>query len=154
MPDDDELEQELRQAGQLLDPVPARLMADAVEMFSWRTIDAELAELAFDSAGAQAAAAVRGAEPPRLLTFEAAELSIELELAGTAAEREITGRLIPAQRAGIEIRLGGQRLTATADVLGRFEVTAAGPGPISLRFRLEGPDGPAARQIVTEWVTG
>ncbi len=96
-------EQELRQAGQLLDPVPARLMADAVEMFSWRTIDAELAELAFDSAGAQAAAAVRGAEPPRLLTFEAAELSIELELTGKAAERAITGRLIPAQRAGIEI---------------------------------------------------
>ena len=154
MPDDDELEQELRQAGQLLDPVPARLVADAVEMFSWRAIDAELAELAFDSAGAQAAAAVRGAEPPRLLTFEAAELSIELELTGTAAEREITGRLIPAQRAGIEIRLGSQRLTATADVLGRFAVTAAGPGPISLRFRLEGPDGQAARQIVTEWVTG
>ena len=71
-----------------------------------------------------------------------------------AAERAITGRLIPAQRAGIEIRLGGQRLTATADVLGRFEVTAAGTGPISLRFRLEGPDGPEARQIVTEWVTG
>jgi hypothetical protein len=152
MPDDDELEQELRQAGQLLDPVPARLMADAVEMFSWRAIDAELAELAFDSASAQATAAVRGDEPPRLLTFEAAELSIELELTGTAAERGITGRLIPAQRAGIEIRLGGQRLTATADVLGRFEITAAGPGPISLRFRLEGPDGPAARQIVTEWV--
>ena len=153
MPDDNELEQELRQAGQLLDPVPARLMADAVEMFSWRTIDAELAELAFDSAGTQAAASVRGAEPPRLLTFEAAELSIELELTGTAAERGITGRLIPAQRAGIEIRLGGQQLTATADVLGRFEVTAVGSGPISLRFRLEGPDGPAARPIVTEWIT-
>jgi hypothetical protein len=151
MPDDDELEQELREAGQLLDPVPARLMADAVEMFSWRAIDAELA---FDSAGAQAAASVRGGEPPRLLTFEAAELSIELELTGTAAERGITGRLIPAQPAGIEIRLGGQRLTATADVLGRFEITAAGPGPISLRFRLEGPDGPTSRQIVTEWVTG
>ncbi len=151
MPDDDELEEELRRAERLLDPVPARLMRGAVDMFAWRTIDAELAALAFDSVDAQSAAAVRGSDQPRLLTFQAGERSIELELTGTAAERGVTGRLIPAQQAEIEIRLGDQRLTATADALGRFAVTAAGSGPISLRFR---PGGSASWQIVTEWISG
>ena len=151
MPDDDELEQELRRAERLLDPVPARLIGGAVEMFGWRTIDAELAELAFDSADAQSAATVRGSDQPRLLTFGAGELSVELELTGTAAGRGITGQLIPGQQAGIEIRIGGQRYTATADASGRFEVTAPGSGPISLRFRLADPASP---QIVTEWVSG
>jgi hypothetical protein len=167
MPDDDELEQELRQAERLLDPVPARLLRGAVDIFSWRTIDAELAALTFDSADASSAAAVRGsggagtvesvgtagaagsgvAGLPRLLTFDAGEVSIELELAGSAAERAITGQLVPAQPAEVELRLGDQRLTTTADALGRFEVIARGSGPISLRFRL------ADSEIVTEWVS-
>jgi hypothetical protein len=158
MPDDDELEQELRQAERLLDPVPARLLRGAVDIFSWRTIDAELAALTFDSADASSAAAVRGsggtgtgtvesAGLPRLLTFDAGEVSIELELAGSAAERAITGQLVPAQPAEIELRLGDQRLTTTADAFGRFEVIARGSGPISLRFRL------ADSEIVTEWVS-
>jgi hypothetical protein len=151
MPDDDELEQELRRAERLLDPVPARLIGGAVEMFGWRTIDAELAALAFDSADAQAAAAVRGSDQPRLLTFGAGELSVELELTDTAAERRISGQLIPGQAADIEIRFGGQQYAATADALGRFELTAAGSGPISLRFRLADP---ASRPVVTEWVRG
>jgi hypothetical protein len=159
MPDDDELEQELRQAERLLDPVPARLLRGAVDIFSWRTIDAELAALTFDSADASSTAAVRGsggtgtvesaevAGSPRLLTFDAGEVSIELELAGSAAERAITGQLVPAQPAEIELRLGDQRLTTTADDFGRFEVVARGSGPISLRFRL------ADSEIVTEWVS-
>jgi hypothetical protein len=150
MTDDDELEQELRQAERLLDPVPARLLRGAVDIFSWRTIDAELAALTFDSADAPPAAAVRGsgvAGLPRLLTFDAGEVSIELELAGSAAERAITGQLVPAQPAEIELRLGDQRLTTTADAFGRFEVIARGSGPISLRFRL------ADSEIVTEWVS-
>jgi hypothetical protein len=55
------------------------------------------------------------------------------------------------QPADIEICFGGQRYAATADALGRFELTAAGSGPISLRFRLADP---ASGPIVTEWVRG
>ena len=150
MPDDDELEQELRHAEQLLDPVPARLMRGAADLFGWRTIDADLAALVFDSADAATAAAVRGSDQPRLLTFRAGELSIELELTGTAQERGIAGRLIPAQQAEIEVRFGDQRLTVTADALGRFTLTSAGSGPVSLRLR---PGGPASRQVVTEWIS-
>ncbi len=151
MPDDDELEQELRRAEQLLDPVPAHLARGAVDMFDLRAIDAELAALVFDSADAGMVAAVRGSGQPRLLTFRAGDLSIELELAGTTLERGISGRLIPAQPAEIEIRFGDQRLAVTADELGRFTVTSAGSGPISLRFQ---SGGLASAQVVTEWVFG
>jgi hypothetical protein len=147
---DDELERELARAAGLLDPVPDRLVRAAAELFSWRTIDAELAALVFDSADAQSAAAVRGPGQPRLLTFTAGELSIELEIAGDAAERAITGRLVPAQPAEIEIRIGGERRTAAADDLGRFRLAAAGSGPVRLRVQ---PATPGARPVVTEWVS-
>ena len=40
---DDELEAELRRLAALRDPVPARLHQAAVDAFSWRDIDAEIA---------------------------------------------------------------------------------------------------------------
>ncbi len=151
MSDDDELERELRRAERLLDPVPPHLLRGAVDMFEWRTIDAELAELVFDSVAAREAMLVRGADQPRLLTFQAGDLSIELEVTGTGAARGIAGRLIPAQPADIEIRYGDRQLTVSADALGRFSVTSPGSGPLSLRCR---PAGSAASgQVVTDWIS-
>src|SRR6266496_2920401 len=112
MSDDDELERELRRAERLLDPVPPHLLRGAVDMFEWRTIDAELAELVFDSVAAREAMLVRGADQPRLLTFQAGDLSIELEVTGTGAARGIAGRLIPAQPADSEIDRKSTRLNS------------------------------------------
>src|SRR5216684_8898574 len=47
--DDTELEEELRRAAARFDPVPGELLRAAASVFTWRTIDAELAELVFDS---------------------------------------------------------------------------------------------------------
>jgi hypothetical protein len=149
--DDDELEQRLQDAEQLLDPVPARLLHGAVGMFDWRTIDADLAALVFDSADARSAAAVRGPGQSRLLTFRVGDLSIELELTGTPPQREISGRLVPARQAAVEILAGGERLTVTADELGRFAAAVPGSGPLSLRLQ---PGGAGARPVVTEWISG
>jgi len=56
------LEAGLRDAAARFDPVPAELIQAAVAAFSWRTADAELAALAFDSLLDQAGdALVRGA---------------------------------------------------------------------------------------------
>jgi hypothetical protein len=148
---DDELERELHDAAGLLDPVPDRLVRAAAGLFSWRTIDADLAALVFDSADAQAAAAVRGPGQPRLLTFTAGSMSIELEIDGSGPDRAITGQLVPAQPAEIEARLGELRRTTTADDLGRFRLAATGSGPVSLRVRAAGPGSPV---VVTEWFSG
>ena len=152
MPDDDELERELKSAEQLLDPIPPRLLRDAMDIFGWRTIDAELAELVFDSADNQAAELVRGSGQPRLLTFQASDLSIELELTAGGPERRIAGRLVPARPADVEIRYGVLQRTVTTDELGRFSVTSPGSGPVSLRFRPAGST--ASWQVVTDWISG
>jgi hypothetical protein len=151
MPDDDGLEQELKSAEALLDPIPPRLLRSATDLFSWRTVDAELAQLVFDSADTKAAALVRGSGQPRMLTFQASDLSIELELSGYEPERRIAGRLVPAQPAEVEIRHGALQRTVTTDDFGSFNIISPGSGPVSIRCRRAGST--ASWQVVTEWIS-
>src|SRR4051794_41920885 len=66
---------ELRVAGLVVDPVPERVMFAAKASLSWRTIDAELAELTYDSAlDDDRLSLVRGATAARMLTFSAGGL--------------------------------------------------------------------------------
>ena len=80
------LEEELRDLARLLDPVPEHLVRQAVSAYAWHTVDAEPAELTFDSFAPEQAALVRGPRGPRLLTFEAPTLTVEIEI--TKAELE------------------------------------------------------------------
>jgi hypothetical protein len=148
--DDDALADELRRAAQLIDPVPPELLHSAAGAFTWRTVDAELAELVFDSL-VQEPAVVRGTGEPRLLTFQAAALTVEVEVVAEGAARRVVGRLIPARPAEVEIRFGDGLLTVTADELGRFAATWPGAGPMRLRCRAD--DDPGSAIVITEWVS-
>ena len=80
----DPLMAEVRAVLENADPVPPAVLAAAKGTFTWRTIDSELAELVADSADSLAGAVgagVRGETAPRLLTFEAAGLVVEVEVA-------------------------------------------------------------------------
>ncbi|MGO8727963.1 MAG: hypothetical protein ACLQK8_14885 [Streptosporangiaceae bacterium] len=151
-PGDDELEEELRRTAASLDPVPPELLRAAADAFTWRTVDAELAELVYDSlVDEDALALVRGGSDRRLLSFEAGGLSIDLEVSTAGAARELTGQLAPPQRASIEIRAGSGRVRTDADELGRFRATSVPAGPMSLRCQLAAAGtGPA---IVTDWIS-
>lgn len=151
-PEDDELEEQLRQAAARFEPVPADLMRTAVGAHTWRTIDAELAELVFDSAvDHDEAALVRGPQQDRLLSFRAGGLTIDVEIAGTGSDRSVIGQLVPPQPAAIEIRQGGGSITVEADELGRFNAGPLRAGPICLRFSTDAQGGRHA--VVTDWVT-
>ena len=103
--EDDELEYELRQAAARLDPVPPELVQAAAEAFSWRNIDAELAELVFDSLlNTDQAALVRSSPGRRLVSFQTPELTIDVEVTATASGRDVMGQITPPQRAAVEIR--------------------------------------------------
>ena len=68
--EDELLEEELRQAAFLLDPVPPALLQSAIDAFALRDLEARVAELTFDSL--VDAVPVRGAAAaPRMLTFSA-----------------------------------------------------------------------------------
>lgn len=147
---DDELheaatERDLRAAQDLIDPVPAHLLDRAVGAFAWRTIDADLAELVFDSVTEPAT--VRGDDQPRLLTFRASAATLEFELTPHGAALRLVGRISPAAPGDLEIRAGGDTLVVTPDDLGRFTAAGVRPGPLQLRWR---PTGGA--QVVTEWL--
>lgn len=146
-PNDDELLAELQAAGRL-DPAPDDAVAAVSAAFMWRTIDAELAELTYDSAlHDEGLTLVRHTETSRFLTFQAADLTLELEASAVGERRRLIGQLVPPQGGVIEIRHRSGSTTVEVDELGRFGVPDLAPGPISLRCRTA--DGAT---VSTDWV--
>lgn len=150
-PGGSELEEELRRAAASLDPVPPELLRAAADAFSWRTVDAELAELVYDSLLDQAGPSlVRGPQDRRLLSFQAGAVTIDLQVTRKGSARDLIGQLAPPQQASIEIRAGSGIVTVDADELGRFRAGSVPAGPMSLRCRLAAAGtGPA---VSTDWV--
>jgi hypothetical protein len=149
---DDELEAELRRLAADREPVPAELVQAALDAFGWRDIDAELAELVYDSlVDADAASLVRGPADQRLVSFAVGGITIDVEVASAGPSRSVMGQIAPPQRAMVDIRYPQDTVTVETDELGRFESGPLPPGPASLRLRPPpGGDGPA---IVTDWIS-
>jgi hypothetical protein len=141
---------ELRAFGRRADPVPSEVLFQARGSLAWRRVDAELAELLFDSLlSDELAAGVRGpGDGTRLISFEAGDLSIELEISETGSQRRMIGQIVPPQVATIELRSSSQIQEVDSDELGRFGLDRIAPGPVSLRCRLVAGD----RTIETGWV--
>ncbi|MGW8065376.1 hypothetical protein ACVV2G_24685 [Streptomyces ziwulingensis] len=136
------LEEELRQAAVILDPVPTELRRIAVDAFALHDLDARVAELTFDSL--VDAIPVRGEnDPPRMLTFSVDEVTLDVEVTADG----LIGQVLPPGPARIEV-LSGPRAHArlTADDLGRFTGEAPPSGPFALRLRT------GREVVVTEWL--
>ncbi|MFF3466622.1 hypothetical protein [Streptomyces sp. NPDC002619] len=136
------LEEELRQAAAVLDPVPAELRQLAIEAYALHDLDAKIAELTFDSL--VDALPVRGVtDAPRMLTFRAGGLTVDVEVTGQG----LMGQVLPPQSARIEV-LGGRQTAAPVpvDAMGRFTSDTPPFGPFALRVRTGGD------VIVTEWL--
>ena len=150
-PDDNSLEQELRRVAARLDPVPPEVVQAAIDAFSWRDIDAELAELVFDSLlEADQATLVRGSPGQRLVSFKTPELTVDVEVTSTPAGREVMGQITPPQRATVEIRHSAGVVSTDADELGRFRSASLPAGPMSLRLS-PAADSPRPA-VVTDWL--
>jgi hypothetical protein len=129
--------------------IPPEIPRAGRDSFTWRTIDAELAELAYDSvADHSMAGAMRGLEDARLLTFEAPGLTVEVEVTALGARRQLVGQLFPNRQARVMIRHQDGILTVEADELGRFWVEDLPSGPGSLRCH---PGGGQGDPVVTDW---
>jgi len=156
MADDSPAERELlallRDMLEEIDPVPATLLDVARASFTWRTVDAELAELTADSI--LDGAAVRSTRTPRLLTFTAGATTLVVEVAtpypSPATGRRLLGQIVAPRAAELEVRHADGSLTVAADEFGRFRAERVPPGPISLACRFADP---AEREVVTSWVT-
>ncbi len=101
--------------------------------FTWRTVDAELMELAYDSLDSPSA--VRGvvAAQPRALSFTSRRGSLEVEIDGD----RVRGHVVPAAVVTVLMsNAAGERAEATTDEDGMFVLLGTLPGPV--RFSVEG----------------
>ncbi len=129
-------------------PPPAVVEASKA-LFALRNLDAELAALAHDSVEDQPVeAGVRAGGQPRILTFEADGLTVEVEVDESPGARRMIGQLTPPGPAELELRTPGDPVLGTADDLGRFVLALpAQHRRCSLRVRR------GAQVTETAWVT-
>lgn len=143
MQDDDQLLRALRQAVSSEDPTPPEILGAARAVFTWRTVDAELADLVHDSAaGPPELAGMRAEEAElRTLSFEAPGLTIELGVSPGA----LLGQLVPAQPATVTLRHDdGTTLVVAADADGCFRIAPQPAGLFTLTC-----DTADGRRVVT-----
>jgi hypothetical protein len=127
------------------DPVPPDVTDFAKAALSWRTIDAELAQLSYDSIDETTSATVRSTSSARIVGFETGEWMIDLE--HDAATGELRGQIQPASRLEIELHVVGAVLVTETDDLGRFSFDGVEAGPVALVLRVEGDE-----TVKTEWI--
>jgi hypothetical protein len=147
---DDALLAELGDAVRGAADVPPGFVAAGKAAFTWRNVDAELAQLQYDSASAPASTTTRSqASRPRALTFSTGELTIELELTGEG----LLGQLVPPQRGQVQVqtRTGATttvQATVQVDEVGWFAVRPVPAAMLRLRVEVAGHD-----PVLTEWIT-
>ena len=144
--DDDQLLAALKGALSARYAVPDEFVEAAKNAFAWHNIDAELAQLTYDStSGLESAALATRSDTAaiRELTFTSPHLTIELEV----TEDSLLGQVIPAQAATIEIQSpAGGAAVLSSDEVGFFSVEPIPAGPFRLRCRAAGID------VITAWV--
>lgn len=145
--DDEELLEALSEATRARRIVSASFIETAKGAFAWHDIDADLAQLTYDSSHhLDAGSAVRSETASiRAMTFTSAHLSIELEVAGDS----LLGQILPPQEGAIDVQTrAGAAVAAEIDGIGCFRVEPVPPGPFRLRCRTA--DG---INILTGWIT-
>jgi hypothetical protein len=144
--DDEELLAALRQALSSRRGVPPEFVEAGKNAFAWHNIDAELAQLTYDSIAAEPAGHTRAESASiRALTFTSARITIELEV----TEDALVGQVVPAQAATIEVQAHEQTDAPIAsDEIGCFAVQPIPHGPFRLRCRAAG-----GIDVLTGWIT-
>ena len=124
--------------------VPAWFTEMGKNAFAWHNIDAELAQLTYDSRADAVAVARSETATIGALTFTSAHLSIELEV----ADGSLFGQVIPPQAGTLETHTGAGMTTSPVDEAGFFALEPIPPRPFLLRFRTA--DGGS---VMTGWIT-
>ncbi len=145
--DDEQLLAALRESMRARQAVPDEFVEMGKSAYTWHTIDAELAQLTYDSStdGERTVAVRSETASIRALTFTSAHLSIELEV----NEDCLLGQIAPPRAGTLETQTRAGATTSTpVGEIGCFAVDPLPASPFRLRFRTS--DGIVA---VTGWVT-
>ena len=144
--DDDQLLAVLKESLQAQWDVPAGFTEAGHSAYAWRNIDAELAELTYDSMQDHAPSPGVRSETAsiRALTFTSDHLSIEIEV----NEDSLLCQLVPTDEATIELQTrAGVVDRIEADEVGCFPIRPIPSAPF--RLRCQTTDGAT---VVTGWI--
>jgi hypothetical protein len=129
--DDDVLRGRLAEALGEVDVVPADFVGAGTGLFTWRTIDAELAALVYDS-DREVAAARSDVASLRALTYATSRATIDI----TFMPDGMIGQIAPQCTARVQLRYSdGQVAEVVADRLGVFTVDPLPRNPFVLMCR-------------------
>ncbi len=145
--DDERLLVALGEAIKASEAVPSWFVETGKNAFAWHNIDAELAQLTYDSNEDTREAAVMRSERAsiRALTFTSAHLSLELEV----TENSLLGQILPPRAGVLEIHTrAGDISTTEVDEIGCFAVDPIPDSPF--RLRCHTADG---TDVLTGWIT-
>jgi hypothetical protein len=144
--DDEELLAALGEAIRAREAVPGWFVETGKNAYAWHNIDAELAQLTYDSSRDQDAVAVVRSEAAsiRALTFTSARLSIELEVTGDS----LIGQIIPPRAGTLEVHTTAGVTSSPVDEIGCFAVAPIPTSPFRLRCRTEN-----GADVLTGWIT-
>jgi hypothetical protein len=142
---DNEIIEKLAKGLEQTDPVPSHVTEFAHALFTWRNLDADLAELSYDSIDEQTPTGVRSTSTARMISFEVGQWTVDLEHNPTTGL--LIGSVAPESDFTVELHIGGARFVSESDELGRFEFEGVEQGPASFVIRLA--DG---RTLKTSWV--
>ena len=145
--DDDELVAALREAVRARQAVPPEFVQAGKSAFAWHNIDAELAQLTYDSSRDTLYEPSLRAEAAsiRALTFTAPDLVIELEV----SDDSLLGQIVPAQRGTVRVQLAdGPETAVRADEIGCFAIRPIPSRPFRLYCQTA-----AGTEALTGWIT-
>jgi YD repeat-containing protein len=126
-----------------LDPIPERLVSAAHQAFSWRLVDAELAELLFDSASDELVG-VRGASTERRsFRYGSAGAVIRIHL----TDASMIVMVEPPLSVGCRVDTEQGSHEYRTDDLGELVIDAP---QLPVRLEVALPSG----KVVTPWITG
>jgi hypothetical protein len=150
--DDEQLLEALHESVRARQAVPPWFTRTARDAYAWFGIDAELAQLTYDSSHDQGLeTSLRSVSIPsepatiRALTFRSAQLAIELEVTADA----LIGQIVPPRRGSLEQESrSGETTSVSIDEIGCFCIQPVPDGAFRLRCRTE--DGV---DVATNWFT-
>jgi hypothetical protein len=146
--DDDELLALLHEALAEQREVPARFVEAGKATFAWRSIDAELAALAYDSVSdpdALAGATRADHAAIRELTFAFRDATVHVQI----GRGGLHGQVVPPRPGEVEVQVEGRApRTAPVDAQGWFSFAPMPTGPFRLLWRITG-----GGTAMTDWLT-
>ena len=143
--DDEQLLAALGEAMRARQAVPESFVDMGKSAYAWHNIDAELAQLTYDSSREPTVGLRSETASIRALTFTSVHLSLELEV----TDGSLLGQVIPPQAGTLETQTSAGTTTSTpVDEIGCFAVEPIPASPFRLRYRTaDGAD------VLTGWIT-